>query len=52
MVLPPTLNLNSTPSSDDEVNEAEMPSDEPDIGTREESPVSFRVSGPNGQPVR
>ena len=27
--LPPTLDLNSNPSSDDEVSEAEMPPDEP-----------------------
>ena len=47
--LPPTPNLNSNPSSDDEVSEAEMPPDEPEIGTHEESPISFRLSGPNGR---
>ena len=26
-----------------------MPPDEPEIGTREESPISFRLSGPNGR---
>ena len=44
---PPTSDLDSNPSSDDDVNEAEMPPDEPEIGTREESPISFRLSGPN-----
>ena len=43
--LPPTPNVDSNSSSDDE---AEMPPDEPEIGTREESPISFRLSGPNG----
>ena len=47
--LPPTPDLNSDPSSDDEVNEAEMPPDEPEIKTREESPISFRLSGRNGR---
>ena len=36
--LPSTPDLNSNPSSDDEVSEAEMPPDEPEIGTREEIP--------------
>ena len=34
-------------SSDDEVSEAEMPSGELEIGTHEESLISFRLSGPN-----
>ena len=46
--LPPTPDLNSNLSSDDEVSEAEMPPDEPEIETREESPISLRLSGPNG----
>ena len=41
--LPPDSNL----SSDDEVSEAEMPPDEPEIET--ESPISLRLSGPNGR---
>ena len=32
--LPSTLDLNFDPSFDDEVSEAEMPPDEPEIGTR------------------
>ena len=44
--LPPTPDLNSNPSSNDEVNEAEMPPDEREIGTLDESPISFRLSGP------
>ena len=32
---------------DDEVSEAEMPPDEPEIET--ESPISLRLSGPNGR---
>ena len=47
--LPLTPDLNSNPSSDDEVSEAQMPPDEPEIGIREESPISFRFSGPNGR---
>ena len=47
--LPLTPNLDSNPSSDNEVSEAEMPPDEPEIGTREESPISFRLSGPSGR---
>ena len=47
--LPPTPDLNSNPSSDDEVNEAEMPPDELEIGTLEESSISFRLSELNGQ---
>ena len=45
--LPSTPDLNSNPSSDDEVSEAEMPPDEREIGTLDESPISFRLSGPN-----
>ena len=45
--LPPTPDLDSNLSSDDEVSEAEMPPDEPEIETREESPISLRLSGPN-----
>ena len=33
--LPPTPNPDSNPSSDDEVSEAEMPPDEPEIETRD-----------------
>ena len=47
--LPPTPNPDSNLSSDDEVSEAEKPLDEPEIGTREESPILFRLSGPNGR---
>ena len=47
--LPPTPDLNSNPGSDNEVSEAEMPPDERAIRTREESPISFRLSGPNGR---
>ena len=47
--LPPTPNLDSNPSSDDEVSKAKMPPNEPEIGTLKESPISFRLSGPNGQ---
>ena len=43
----PTPDLDSNPSSDDEVSEAEMPPDEPEIRTCEESPISFWLSGPN-----
>ena len=46
--LPPTPNPDSNTTSDDEVSEAEMPLDEPEIETHEESPISFRLSGPNG----
>ena len=38
---------NSIPNSKDEVNEAEMSSNEEEIGTLEESPISFRLSGLN-----
>mgnify|MGYP000217460608 CR=1 FL=1 len=47
--LPSTLDLNSNPSFDDEVGEAEMPPDEHEIGNLEESPILFRLSGPNGR---
>ena len=47
--MPRTPDLNSNPSSDNEVSEAEVPPDEPEIRTHEESPISFRLSGPNGQ---
>ena len=47
--MPPTPNLDSNPSSDDEVSEAEIPPDEREIGTHEESPISFRLSGRNGR---
>ena len=46
---PPTPDLDSNLSSDNEVSEAEMPPDEPEIMTREESLISFRLSGPNGR---
>ena len=45
--LPPTTELDSNPSSDDEVSEAEMPPDEPKIET--ESPISLRLSGLSGR---
>ena len=45
--LPPIPDSNSNSSSNDEVSEAKMPPDEPEIGTREESLISFRLSGPN-----
>ena len=35
------------PSSDDEVSKAEMPPEEHEIETLDESPISFRLSGPN-----
>ena len=47
--LPPTPDLNYNPSSDDEVSEAEMSPDEPEIGTYEESLISFQLSGPSGR---
>ena len=47
--LPPTTDLNSNLSSDDEDSEAKMPPDEPEIRTCEESPISFRLSGLNGR---
>ena len=45
--LPSTPRPDSNPSSDEEVNEAEMPPDEPEIET--ESPISLRLSGPSGR---
>ena len=47
--LPPTTDFNTNPSSDDEVSGAEMPLDEPEIRTCEESPISFGLSGPTGR---
>ena len=47
--LPSTPDLNSNPSSEDEVDEVEMPPDERKLETLEESPISFRLSGPNEQ---
>ena len=47
ITLPPTPNPDSNLTSDDEVSEAEMPPDEPEIETREESPVLFRLRGTN-----
>ena len=47
--LPLTPDLNSNLSSDDEVSEAEMPPNEPEIETHEESPISVRLSGRNGR---
>ena len=45
---PSSTNLdNSIPISEDEANESEMPLDEGDVGTLEERPISFRLSGPN-----
>ena len=39
----------SNPSSDDELSEVEMPPDEPEIETREESLISLPLSGPSGR---
>ena len=47
--LPPTLDLNSNPRSDYEASEAKMPLDEREIGTLDESSISFQLSGPNGR---
>ena len=45
---PSSTNLdNSIPISEDEVNEAEMPLKGEEIRALEESPISFRLSGPN-----
>ena len=38
---------NSIPISEDEVSEAEMPPNEEEIGSLEENPISFGLSGPN-----
>ena len=45
--LPLTPRPDSNPSSDEEVSEAEMPPDEPEIEI--ESPISLRLSGPSGR---
>ena len=45
--LPPTPSPDSSPSSEDEVREAEIPPNEPEIETCEESPILLRLSGPN-----
>ena len=45
--LPSTPYLNSNPSSEAEVNEAEMPLDEHEIRALKESLISFPLSGPN-----
>ena len=45
---PPTPS-NSILISEYEVSEADMPLDEEDIGALEESPISFRLSGPNNR---
>ena len=45
--LPPTPDLNSNPSSEDEVSEDELTSDEHEIEALDESPISFWLSGPN-----
>ena len=50
--LPPTADLNSNLSSKDEVSEAEMPLDEHETETLEESPVSFWLTGPNERQTR
>ena len=47
--LPPTPDVNSNPSFDNEVREAKMPPDECEIGTLDESLISFKLSGPNGR---
>ena len=44
---PPPTPEESIPISEEEVSEAEMPWDEGDIGGLEESPISFKLSGPN-----
>ena len=43
----PTPDLNSNQSFDDEVSEAEMTPDKRKIESLDESPISFRLSGPN-----
>jgi hypothetical protein len=45
--LPATPQPDSNPSSDEEVSEAEMPQDDPKIGTRPESPISVPLSVPS-----
>ena len=39
--------INYIPNSDGEINEAEMPLDDEEIRTLEESPISFWLSGLN-----
>ena len=39
--------VNSMPNSEDEANEAKMILDEEEIGTLEESSISFRLNEPN-----
>ena len=39
--------INSILNLEDEASEAQMPLDEENIGTLEESPISFWLSGPN-----
>jgi hypothetical protein len=46
--LPSILQPVSNESSDGEVSEADMPREEPEIGTRPESPISVSLSGPCG----
>jgi hypothetical protein len=45
--LPSAPQPKADPSSDGEVSEAEMPPDEPKIGTRPESPISVPLIGPS-----
>jgi hypothetical protein len=45
--LPSVPEPDSNPSSDGEVSEAEVPPDEPEIGTRPESPISVPLTGPS-----
>jgi hypothetical protein len=45
--LPPAPQPDSNPSSDEDVSEAEMPRDEPEIGTWPESLISVPLSGPS-----
>jgi hypothetical protein len=46
--LPSIPQPDSNVSTDGEFNEEEMPRDEPEIGTRSESPISLPLSGPCG----
>ena len=48
--LPSTRTPNSIPISEDEVSKAKIPLDKGDIGSLEESLISFRLSGPNETP--
>jgi hypothetical protein len=45
--LPSVPQPDSNSSSDGEVSEAEMPPDEPKIGTQPESPISVPLTGPS-----